>query len=147
MRAVARDPEARYARGRDFAADLRSFLRKQRGEPSVETPRRLSRAQAAIIGIVGAAVIGAGAYFLRSEIVPPPPKTGFVTISSEVGGADVFVDGKLVGPAPATFEATEGKHEVEIHKDGYYPSSFTIDVVADQQVQADAPPMMARTGR
>jgi serine/threonine-protein kinase len=145
LRAIARDPESRYARGRDFAADLRRFLGKSRGgPPAARAPRRrLSRAQAAVIGILGAAVIGTGAYVFRSQVVPPAPKKGYIHVA--LPGAEVYVDGKLVGPTPATIETVEGSHEIEIRKEGYYPWSLTLDVAADQQTPVE--PSLIAQGR
>jgi len=39
---------------------------------------------------------------------------GKVSISADMDGADIFIDGKFVGNAPATFALSVGSHKIAI---------------------------------
>lgn len=62
---------------------------------------------------------------------PPPPaatavKEGKVLV---VGAGTLSVDGRLVGPLPASVKLTEGKHEFTVTPDGGNPTTVTKEVV------------------
>ena len=155
MRAMARDRDARYARGRDLAIDLRAFLGEQSGDQEAATvmttrpaPARAPRFKAAVAGALLLVAIGGGTFLLRGwKASTAEPGIGFLVVTSEMPGVDVYLDGKLVGPTPATIEASEGSHELEFQKEGYYPAPITVEVLADQKVEVPSPPMLARSGR
>ena len=50
---------------------------------------------------------------------PPPPCTGTVYIRSEPSGAEVWVDGVLMGSTPAKLTVNEGMRRVEVRLEGY----------------------------
>ena len=146
MRAMAREPAERYARGKDLAADLRAFLTARRGEsrPLPPVARGSSRWRIAAPALVVAAIAAAGAFALLPRADnPPPAKPGYVQATSEPAGAEVSVDGKVVGRTPYTFEIPEGTHEIEFSKDGYYPAQATIKVPANARVPVELE-LMAR---
>lgn len=49
----------------------------------------------------------------------PDPINGFVKVNTEPAGAEVFVDGKIVGHTPCTHELIIGEHKVTIRMSGY----------------------------
>jgi PEGA domain len=51
-----------------------------------------------------------------------------LTITSEPDGADVRVDGKLVGQTPVSYKAPKNKVDsIRIEKDGYKPEVFAVE--------------------
>ena len=50
---------------------------------------------------------------------PPPPCTGTVYVRSEPSGAEVWVDGVLMGSTPAKLTVNEGMRRVEVRLEGY----------------------------
>jgi hypothetical protein len=136
MRALARNPDERYARGRDLAADLRKVLASATAtvpwEP-IPTPARTRPgfAQALLVALVGAGILaGGGVTYKRLSTAEP----GYVQATSVPEGADVLVDGRLVGQTPYTFELPAGRHEVEYRKDGYLPGQLTVMVASETRV-------------
>lgn len=62
-------------------------------------------------------------------------RTG-VLFTTEPGGAEIIIDGKLLGKAPQLFEGLSlGEHQVEVNASGYLPSKFAIKVVKGYQLQ------------
>ena len=43
---------------------------------------------------------------------------GTVSVTAEPDNAEIFVDGQFIGNSPATLRLPEGKHVVEVKKDG-----------------------------
>lgn len=122
LRAMARDRERRYQRGRDLARELRAVL-----APPVAPPRSPTR-WLAIAAIVLVLAIG-GALVSRQL---SKPATGYVVTSSEPAGAEVLIDGKAVGRTPGNFQVNVGKHEIEYRKDGYFPGQASTNVQAKE---------------
>jgi hypothetical protein len=138
MRAMAREPGERYARGRELAAELRGFLGELRGEaPAAAEPaaRKGSGVFTGIAALILAVAIGTGAWYVGSGGPPPaePTKKGFVHLTSDVPGVEIYHDGKLIGLTPYTWEAPVGKHDLEFRKEGYFPSEQTVTVEADKR--------------
>ena len=65
---------------------------------------------------------------------PDPPKIDVrVDADKNVAGASVLLDGEAQqGPAPMVLVTTEGRHQVEIKKDGFDTFSEWVDVKNDQ---------------
>ncbi len=67
---------------------------------------------------------------IRSPL-PPPPTTATLTISSDVPGADVFIDNAFVGKAPALVEnVSPGQHKISVSAPGYETVAEFRDIVA-----------------
>jgi eukaryotic-like serine/threonine-protein kinase len=153
-RAMARDPAERYARGRDMAADLRRFLAAAQGDvgpASVAEPGKRPWFVPAV-GVALALAVGAALFTIRgiSDTGRPAPhpssKTtaiGYLVFASEPSGAEIFVDGNVIGRTPYTSEVAAGKHEIEFRKQGYYPASQSTNVEPNQRVVVELP-MLAR---
>ena len=57
----------------------------------------------------------------------------FVSISSEPGGASIFIDGKSTGHVtPAQITGEKGSHTILVRKEGYLDETVTADFVAGQ---------------
>ena len=147
MKAIARKPEDRYARGKEMAADLRRYLASVRdGAIAAPPPSEGKRSTlvAAAIGIGALLAVGATLFFRGGAgDAKSPTEVGYLELNSDPVGAEIFVDGAVVGRTPFTTEVAAGKHEVEFRKDGYYPASQSPTVEPNQRVTIELP-MLAR---
>jgi hypothetical protein len=64
--------------------------------------------------------------------------TGMVAISSEPGGAEIYVDGKFVGQTPSTVPLPAGAHHVEVKAAGRMHWERDLTVVKDGSVSLKA---------
>lgn len=55
-------------------------------------------------------------------------KTGFVKVSTNPGGAKVYIDGTFAGQSPQNKEVPLGNHKVEVKMDGYISETRDINV-------------------
>jgi hypothetical protein len=69
---------------------------------------------------------------------PPAPTTGVVQVIS-TQGANVYIDGQLVGQAPLNFSANTGQRQIRIQLDGYRDYTATINVVGGRTTVVNAP--------
>jgi serine/threonine-protein kinase len=122
LRAIARDRERRYQTGRELARELRATLAPA---AAAAAPRSRTR-WLAIAAILLLLVAGGGVATLQLS----KPATGTVVSTSDPVGAEVLVDGKVVGRTPGSFAVSEGSHEIEYRKDGYFPAQATVNVPA-----------------
>ncbi len=60
------------------------------------------------------------------------PNWAAISLSSQPAGAEVLVDGTVMGVTPAKLELTAGQHDVEIRLRGYNAWREQISVVADR---------------
>jgi S1-C subfamily serine protease len=73
-----------------------------------------------------------------------PPKTadttanGMVTINSDVGAADIYVDGKFAGNTPSVFTLPVGPHHVAVKTTGKKEWARELEVLKDSQTQLRA---------
>jgi hypothetical protein len=80
-------------------------------------------------------------------IVGPPPAeppiggaaTGHLRVLCESDGAEIHVDGRYIGDAPALITLTTGRHIVEIRADGRDPWTSEIEVEAGKRVVLQVP--------
>ncbi len=62
-------------------------------------------------------------------------ETGTVMVNTRPGGAEVYVDGRLVGATPLTLvDVAPGSHAIRLVRAGYREWTTTIDVAAGQEV-------------
>jgi serine/threonine protein kinase len=152
-RAMARNPDERYPRGKDMASDLRRFLRSSRGEGTlaIQAPPPQKAGWGAIAaGGALVAVLGVGGMlFLNTKsgggITTPtaPQEVGYLEFVSDPSGAEIFLDGNVVGRTPYTSEVSAGSHEIEFRKEGYYPATQSTSVEPKKRVVIELP-MLAR---
>lgn len=71
--------------------------------------------------------------YLPAELRPlAPPKEVSTTIYSVPAGADLKVDGRLVGTTPIAVNVTEGKHNLEFSLPGYHTGHFPLVIAPEQ---------------
>lgn len=63
---------------------------------------------------------------------------GKVTIVADIEGADVYIDGKLVGETPATFALASGQHRVEVKDQTGQSWQRDLEVLDDSEVKLSA---------
>ena len=63
-----------------------------------------------------------------------PAGTGEVTVRSEPSGADIYVDGKLVGQTPSTLRLASGGHHVEVRAGTHPPWVKDFDLLKGSEV-------------
>jgi S1-C subfamily serine protease len=63
---------------------------------------------------------------------------GRVSVVADVEGADVYIDGKLVGETPATFSLTAGLHKVEVKDQNGQSWQRDLEVMDDSDVKLSA---------
>lgn len=66
-------------------------------------------------------------------------KKGALLVTSDVAGADVYVDGQRVDAAPTLVQnLLEGSHTVEVKKEGIPPWRQVVNVIGNQQTKVEA---------
>lgn len=106
-------------------------------ENVVEVARDIGRALAQARGPCGSAQRVGPAEPLAQTAVPSP--TAIFSITSEPAGAEVYVDGELVGSTPVTaYALAAGKHEIEIRKKGFRAWKRNLTAASSQQGQLNA---------
>ena len=60
------------------------------------------------------------------------PEIGWIRITSNPSGADVYVDGEYRGDTPGTYEVHPGTHRIRIILDHYFEYSTTVEVAANE---------------
>jgi hypothetical protein len=165
-KALAKNPDKRYRRARDFVEDLK---RAHRGEPLMEAPSieptmtvaqgiaekiYPKRKRYGLLGgfavLVLALVLG-GYYWMdrtpkptKEEVVavPQPVKQfGSIEVTSDPPGAQVFLDGvEHKEPTPTVIEevAAEEKHEIKVVKRGFKPWVRTVEPKDDKPLPIPA---------
>ncbi len=82
-----------------------------------------------------------------TQSAPPKPiaqasveakEAGTVSISSDPDGAEIFVDGKFVGNAPATLKLSPGAHKITVKATGRSDWARELEVLKDSQVNLKA---------
>jgi S1-C subfamily serine protease len=71
-------------------------------------------------------------------IQAPHAGTGRVSIVADPEGADIYVDGKLVGEAPATLVLPSGRHEIEVKDEEGRKWIRDLDILGDSEVTLKA---------
>ncbi|MDA1184452.1 MAG: PEGA domain-containing protein [Acidobacteria bacterium] len=88
-------------------------------EPVAPTPRPAPAAPVAEAPVAVAA----------PPVTEAPPRGGLLRIESDVAGAQVFIDRRFIGAAPAIAEdVTPGRHELNVSAEGYDNAVLSIDV-------------------
>jgi len=149
-KAMSREPGQRYARGKELASELRRYRNAGRSEAtSVEAAlsrpppaAKKSSWLAVATGVLAVLLIG-GTVALRGRSAVSSTAVGYLEFVSEPVGAEIFLDGNVVGRTPYTSEVTAGKHEIEFRKEGFYPAMQSTNVEANKRITIELP-MLAR---
>jgi tRNA A-37 threonylcarbamoyl transferase component Bud32 len=137
QRALAKDPDARFATAHELVTALRAAAGTAAGaavEPA-RAPRRI------LYGTLGVATLGvclAGAAIVHSHeeqphapaVAPEPVEAGTIAIevTSTPDGAIVQLAGKPQGPTPRTLHLAANAHvDLVVAKPGYLPSHRTFE--------------------
>lgn len=107
-------------------------------EPAAPMAEKHRGNKALVFGgsLAGLAVAGAlGAYSLG--LFPAGAAPSYVVSTSEPAGADIVLDGKVVGRTPYTFEIAPGSYDIEYRKPGYFPTQATIQVKEAERVPVE----------
>src|SRR5262249_46584429 len=67
-----------------------------------------------------------------------PDGNGKVHISSVPANADVYVDDKFVGNAPAALTLSSGSHRIVVKMEGYKDWDRTLEVMKDSELSLNA---------
>ena len=70
--------------------------------------------------------------------------SGTLTIASEPDSAEVYVDGKFVGNAPATLKLPTGSHTIRLKSLGHIDWERTIEMLKDSQLNLKAQMAVAK---
>jgi hypothetical protein len=63
---------------------------------------------------------------------------GTVVVGSDPNSADIYVDGKFLGDAPASLTLAPGKHAIRLSLNGYKDWTRDISVLASSKVNLNA---------
>ncbi|MFT3699820.1 MAG: protein kinase [Kofleriaceae bacterium] len=136
QKALAKDPDQRYATARELVEALRAAIgtgqgraaiSSQQGEPDKPKP---SLRTAAVFGLATLAIGAAGVVIIsntgsssqKPATAPPAvdPSAIAVDVTSTPAGALVSLDGKVMGATPMTLHVAKRAHvELDIAKPGY----------------------------
>jgi hypothetical protein len=77
-----------------------------------------------------ATVAGGESSHIAIELVPIQRQNSWIAVDTQLPGADIIVDGKVVGTTPSagTLTVTPGKHRVELRRTGYQLAVADTDV-------------------
>jgi serine/threonine protein kinase len=152
LKAMAKDPAARYATMEDFAAALAEFREHITGSGSNPPPvpprpkpdprlrRRVLRllAAAALAAVLLACVAGVWALVNRGGDGkdPPPPPDVAVHFHVKPPEAEISIAGEPWKPANVVFKLKPGHYQVDLRAPEHEPQRRELTVVASDQAQA-----------
>ena len=125
-RALAKDPAARFATARELVTALREAIGGRR-EPAAKRPWLPAAAGAGVLA-VGVITVLAIRHGDDAPRAPDPPPDGLaIAISTLPEGADLTIDGKPAGQAPATITPRRGQTLALVaRKPGYLPARRVV---------------------
>lgn len=82
-------------------------------------------------------LIAAQATSLQQKLQSLALGPALYTFNSEPPGAQVFIDGKLIGTTPVEFEVRPGEHQAEAVLDGYLVQTRTVTAVKGVREELD----------
>ncbi|HEX7701539.1 MAG TPA: PEGA domain-containing protein, partial [Kofleriaceae bacterium] len=147
QRALAKDPDARFATGKELVAALRSAAGTASGRAAIESdddpgksPTGDKKPRPWIFGAIGAGTLGLGiaGVMWTSDRNPPRPATDpaiapaagsiAIDVTSTPDQALVTVAGKVAGATPyKLYVAPHGHVDMTVAKPGYLPSHRRFD--------------------
>jgi len=126
VRALAKDPNARYPSMREMVEALSQIDRRRLAPPP---PRRGWALWASVVMLLVA--LGAAAFLLRGRIAAPRT---LLIISTEPAGASLELDGKpLAERSPTAAEVQAGKHVIRARLDGHTEVEQVLSLAQGQR--------------
>lgn len=140
-------------RAKDFAGALAQYQSAQQGVPSARAEMgvadafynlgRLGEAYDTYSDVqqtYGSKLPWAQKGLVTKRLKELAPKTGYVSVRVSEAGAEVDLDGKVLGtsPVPALVRVTTGTHDVHVVKSGFAPFDGKAEVAADGKAVVDA---------
>jgi len=75
---------------------------------------------------------------LKPTVAPPPPKKGYLSVSSTPSGASIDVNGMAIGKTPVTgYELTTGSKIVTLRLSGYTPEERSVTITDGESATVD----------
>jgi serine/threonine-protein kinase len=106
-------------------------------EPPVAAPgllQRFTKQQK----LLAAAAVSVVLFIVLVIAIWPSAKAGTLSVSTNVDGAEIFVDGRSKGTVstgtPLRIKLNEGRHTVRVEKEGYEPASQTVDIANGKEI-------------
>jgi hypothetical protein len=72
------------------------------------------------------------------KMAPRRGEAGTVVVGSVPNSADIYVDGKFLGDAPASLTLAPGKHAIRLSLNGYKDWTRDVSVLASSKVSLNA---------
>ncbi len=113
--------------------DVSEIIDIQTGRARIQGERNLARALSIVVTpLPSQDWVTDEAYFIAGQIAPPPPSTGTLSLSSTPSGAQVLLNGRVVGATPLSLELLPGTYNLELRRSGYEPLRTTVTIQAGQ---------------
>jgi|GEM_PF-1239956 hypothetical protein len=120
--------------------DVSEIINIQTGEARIRGESNLARALSIVVTpLPNNDWVSDEAYFIAGQLPPPPPSTGTLLVSSTPSGAQVLINGRLVGNTPLTLELLPGTYNLELRLSGYNPLRTSFTIQAGQVTQLNLP--------
>lgn len=127
------------AQGGDDAADFQVSLAKI--EAGL-TPEQVAQAQSLAAQFKPGQIRDTNP--LPDSSATPALRTGSVSVTTEDGSCDVYVDGNFVGNSPAKLQLTEGAHVVEVKRAGF--KSYRRELKVGTGAELTLRPVLEKAG-
>ncbi|RDI95731.1 PEGA domain-containing protein [Meiothermus sp. QL-1] len=106
--------------------DVSEIIDIQTGRARLQGADNLARALSIVVTpLPSADWVTDEAYFIAGQL---PPATGTLVVRSSPSGAQVLIDGRVVGTTPLVLELQPGSYQLELRRSGFDPlrAGFTI---------------------
>jgi PEGA domain len=111
------------AGSRTYEVELRAYRPDQQDDPYATVTGRCE-----ICGIAELEqLVLTKADALRQRLAADEPSPASILVTSKPAGAEVHIDGRMVGVTPYQAEVAPGVHQVELVRDGYYAERERVD--------------------
>lgn len=113
-------------------SDHRAATENARSRVAAGDPAGAWAAYAAFLARSGPELTDPERDFVEDELARLARETGTINLSEVPGGAEVIVDGTLLGiaPLPQPVRVNPGPHQVRVMRAGYHPVDATVEVPA-----------------
>lgn len=147
MKCLRKPVGERFLNGRELAAALRSSLTPEGAVVSapaaaVHRPQRFLLYGTALLLLLAASGLALYLYLPVLKPTPQPPAPlpampvpaqALLSVTSAPAGAQIFVDGTLMGISPQRIQLSAGKHEVRLNLPHYYEWEAQVDLAGDAE--------------